>query len=90
MTLKIPASTMTYLEAAIRPLDVESTREAYRSGQFPNHDRCKDVDKRYRWDLLYAAIGSAGVCALYDAHAVNDTHIDSALRRIVPTLGEQK
>jgi hypothetical protein len=49
------------------------------------------VNKRYRWDLLYASrikigdgIGSRGDIDLYAY--MDDSHIDTALRSIVPTL----
>ena len=38
--------------------------------------------KRFRWDLLYMAVGSEWVCEnLYPY--LNDDHIDTALRNIV-------
>lgn len=59
--------------------------DAYRSGDFPNADRVKDINKRFRWDCLNAFVGSHWVCDnLYPY--VDDSHIDTALRRIVDPL----
>lgn len=46
--------------------------------------RCRDVDQRYRWDLLHAA-GWQCSAALY-ADGLTDAHIDTALRAIVQPL----
>lgn len=44
-----------------------------------------DIDKRLRWDALYAAKPSRWVCdTLYPY--VDDTHIDTALRSIMREL----
>ena len=84
--MRIPSHVVDRLRAAIEPLDTESTRAMYRAGEIPRSASVKDLDKRYRWDLAYAAIGSAGICQLYDDHGANDSHIDTALRRIVAPL----
>lgn len=70
------------LHAAITPLDIPNRRDYYRAGRFARAELVKDVDRRYRWDLLWAS-GAAAV--LYDA-GYNDAHIDTALRSIVPAL----
>ena len=51
-----------------------------------------DVEKRLRWDLLYAAgLGGIWVCEVVYPYA-NDDHIDTALRQIMKdlNLGEQQ
>jgi len=89
--MKIKPADLQVLRAAIEPLDTPTNRQAYRSGAFPRADRCKDVNKRYRWDLLYASrikigdgAGSHGDVDLYAY--MDDSHIDTALRSIVPSL----
>ena len=72
------------VRAAIAPLDTQEMRDAYRNGQFPRADKVKDLDKRYRWDLVNAT-GYRTVCDLYDA-GMNDTHIDTILRTVVAPL----
>lgn len=49
-----------------------------------------DLEKRVRWDMLWAAVGSSWICDnLYREGVngpytgVNDTHIDTALRAIM-------
>ena len=71
------------LAAAIHPLDITEHREAYRSGRIPRADQIKDLDARYRWDLLWAS--RFDIAALYAA-GLNDDHIDTALRAIVAPL----
>ena len=84
--MKLPKECIEELRSAIAPLDTPEIREGYRNGNFPRADLVKDLDKRYRWDLLYAS--GFVVCNLYGLYGVNDNHIDSALRTIVPTLDE--
>lgn len=80
-TLKVSREHLAAIRAAIEPLDTLERRNAYRSGQYPRADLTKDVNKRYRWDLFYAA----GSWRLHDGNYL-DSHIDTALRFIVPTL----
>ena len=50
--------------------------------------KVKDVEKRFRWDLLYALAPPSWVVKyLYDEDGLHDTHIDTALRNIVKELG---
>ena len=89
--LKMKDADLAQLRAAIEPLDKQEHRDRYLAGNFRNADACKDKDMRYRWDLLYACglkigdgVGSNGDIQLYSY--LNDEHIDSALRAIVPPL----
>lgn len=95
--MKLDTATVEALRDRIAPLDTEAAREAYRAGRFPRADKVRDLDKRYRWDLFYAAKGSdvideprAGVI-VRGGESVRGTitsdHIDTALRRIVAPLG---
>jgi hypothetical protein len=45
----------------------------------------KDIDMRFRWDLFYAANLATWVCDNCYSY-LNDTHIDTALKRIVKEL----
>lgn len=49
----------------------------------------KDPERRFRWDLFYCARRSgAEKIALEDIYRyANDTHLDTALKRIVRELG---
>lgn len=94
MPLKITPEHLLVLQKAVTPLDTPERRQAYIENKFPRADRTKDKDMRYRWDLLYASgmrLGDgAGAPGDLDLYAyLNDTHIDSALRSLVPPLGAQ-
>lgn len=84
--LKIPVEVVTMVSKCIKEMDTEQTRQAYREGKFPNADKVNDLNKRYRHDLLNASITALEVCRWYDDYKINDSHIDSMLRSIVPTL----
>ncbi len=71
------------LAAAIGPWDIDAHRDAYRDRRIPRADTVKDIDMRYRWDLLWAS--KFPTRELYDA-GLNDGHIDTVLRSIVPAL----
>lgn len=65
----------------------EKCVELYENGKFPRSDKVKDLNKRFRWDLLYAAkCYDKIIKPLYDEEGCDDTHIDTALRRIVPSI----
>lgn len=79
--MKMTAVHLTELAEKITPLDTDERREQYRQGLFPRADRVKDLDQRYRWDLLWDA------CAFgSDWSDYKDSHIDTALRSIVRPL----
>jgi len=80
---KIAGEALERMASAIRPFDTDSTRERYRRREFPRAEMVKDVNRRYRWDLFYAA-GSGRI--LPDNEELNDSHIETALRKIVPDL----
>lgn len=80
--MKIDAGKLAAMREAIDPLDTPERREKYRTGQFRHADRVKDLDKRYRWDLLY----DSGVFDVVDLYDYMDAHIDTALRYLVPPL----
>lgn len=83
----IPAHLDMIREAIITVgYDREDIRARYRARDIPRGDRVQDIDKRFRWDLFYAATaGTSMVSDLYDA-GYNDTHLDTALRSIVKPL----
>ena len=63
-------------------LDTEALRTTYRSGQFHNADKVKDLNKRYRWDLLWLL--KLDLTEIYKY--ANDSHIDTVLRKLVKPL----
>lgn len=76
------------LARLVVPLDVQERRIAYREGRYPRAEFTKDVNKRYRWDLLFAAGGRFRegnfMTELYKY--LNDSHIDTALKKLIPDL----
>jgi hypothetical protein len=86
--MKMPKELYERLEAAIAPLNTEHNRQMYREGKFPRAELVKDLDKRYRWDLFWASQRNDRVYYYVDVdgRSLNDTHIDTALRRIVAPL----
>jgi hypothetical protein len=83
--MKVSPDQLSILRGAIAPLDSSELRARYRAGDFPRADAVKDLDKRYRWDLLHAAGSWRLTSPLYE-NGCNDAHIDTALRAIVPAL----
>ena len=90
--LKISPELYAELEQTVKPLDHKDHQDAYRKRNIPRADRVKDIDRRYRWDLLWAANRDRqlrGVETIIDqmyAEGLNDSHIDSALKAIIPPL----
>lgn len=84
--MKMTTPTYTALHDAIQRADTDQRRAAYREGRYPRADRTKDLDMRYRWDLLWAVHGQLPDTLRGELNELHDTHIDTALRRIVPSL----
>ena len=49
MSLKIKLADLSVLKSRLLVLDTTARREKYLAGDFSNSDKCKDLDKRYRW-----------------------------------------
>lgn len=81
--MKISKETFAQLTDAIQPIDTEVCRARYRAGEFPRASETKDINKRYRWDLFYFIRGFEILDGQSD---ITTEHIDTALRRIVPSL----
>ncbi|WP_234305477.1 hypothetical protein, partial [Diaphorobacter sp. J5-51] len=91
MNLRIRDADLAVLQKAICPLDTNERRARYQSGKFPYAEGCRDINMRYRWDLVYASgmrfgdgRGMQGSLNLYSY--LNDKHIDAALRSFIPPL----
>lgn len=83
--MKMPKELFGRIEEAITPLDTAHRRHLYETGAFPRSDRTRDLNMRYRWDLLWVAV-DAGLLEHKMLDGLNDDHVDTALRRIVPAL----
>lgn len=86
--MRMSADTFTTFKSSIEALDTEDRRHAYREGNFPRSAGVKDLNKRYRWDLLWVANSRSENCLIGAAYSegLNDAHIDTALRKAVPEL----
>jgi hypothetical protein len=82
--MKIKPEHYAHMRDAIGALHLVESVEDYRT-RLAADPRVKDVDVRLRWDLLHAAVPSRWVCDNVYPYA-NDTHLDTALRRIVREL----
>lgn len=80
--MKVSTVHMQQLAALIEPLDTPGRRGRYLKGDFGRSYLVKDLNYRYRWDLFWAAEGHhvVGDCGYLD------THIDTALRHIIPDV----
>lgn len=80
--MKIKPEHIEHMRQAITPLKgmIESHRAFLASDS-----RVKDLEKRLRWDLMYAANLNQWLCQTLYEYA-NDVHIDTALKAIVAEL----
>ena len=81
--MRMSKAAVEVLRAAIVPLDTDCRRRRYLDADFPRATSVQDVDRRYRWDLLWLVIPSVGWDTI---DGLDDSHIDTGLRRIVPPL----
>jgi hypothetical protein len=77
--MRMPNNLYIELRDRIKAKNVDIA--AYRASLMPY--RGKDIEKRIRWDLMYVSVGSRWVCDNIYPLGMNDTHIDTALRKIV-------
>jgi hypothetical protein len=80
--MKIKTEHRELIASAVKPLDTPMARQMYTSRSFPRANKVKDLNKRYRWDLLYAS--KVNVSAIYEY--ANDDHIDTVLRNLIKPL----
>ena len=60
-------------------------RDLYKNRQIPRAEAVKDINVRFRWDILHASNLHDFVRQLYST-GVNDNHLDTALRNIIPNI----
>ena len=84
--MKVTAEHLANLAQAIEPLDTPERRTAYRNGDFP----VPSTSRTWTSATAGTCSGRRGTLpAVPDFLAqYNDSHIDTALRRIVPVLGD--
>ena len=78
------AALMGALDETMAGLGAERLAAHYRA--LADDDRVNDRDKRYRWDVLWAIPKDVRYPILDRVYRyANDAHIDTVLRRAVPT-----
>ncbi len=83
--MKIKHEHINFIKDSIAALSLVEKIKAHRD-VLRLDDRVKDLEKRLRWDMLYAAVSSKWIGDnLYPY--MNDTHIDSALKSIAKEIG---
>ena len=82
--MKIKAEHYQYIKDSIAGLHPDTM--TYLKQRVAEDSRVKDSAKRLRWDLLYMSeAGSRWICDNIYPYA-DDTHIDTALRKIIQDL----
>lgn len=85
--MKMTQENFETIKVAIEEFDTDHWRKFYRNRSFPRADMVKDINKRYRWDLFHVAkLSWEFKNNLYELNGLNDSHIDTALRKIVSPL----
>lgn len=79
--MKISAIELDRLQFAVAPLDTLERRRQYAAGDYPRAEKTKDLWRRYRWDLYWES------SFRFDYGRYNDDHIDTALRKAIPSDG---
>lgn len=76
------------LQPYVDALNNATNRARYISGDFPRADKVKDLDMRFRFDILWAIPSNVRVLLLDDIRLAGgtDTHINSLLASMIPTL----
>lgn len=81
--MKMKPEHYAYMKAEIAKLDRERIA-SHKTALAADH-RVKDLNKRLRWDLSYAAKLTPWICDNLYSY-LDDTHVDTALRSIVREL----
>lgn len=83
--MKMTQEHFKTLKALLEPVDTEERRTLYKESRYPRAELTKDVNKRYRWDCLYATGAANSIMSdLYTY--LDDSNIDTALRNLVRPL----
>ena len=83
--MKATPDQLATVRQALTPLDTPERRARYLAGDFPNADKVRDIDTRYRWDTYYLAVDSGALT--YDTlRNLNGAQTETVLRKVVPAL----
>jgi len=83
--VRATAQQVAAVRDAVAPFDTAELRAKYAARQIPRANTVRDISKRYRWDLYYLAI-SGGRLSYDTLRGLNDSHVDTVLRAVVPVL----
>ena len=91
--MKMKKEHFEYISQKINAILDDKGRDAviaaYESGNFPRSDRVLSLQTRFNLDLFYAAGLTRFACdTLYKY--LDDTHIETALKRICPKIENQE
>ena len=86
--MRVIKTDLERLSEVIAPLDTPETRQRYLLGHFYNAHLTADVSKRHRWGLYWTAVAQGFAFSNYSE--LYDSHIDTALRSVVPLLSVEK
>lgn len=77
--MKIKQQDYEFMKQEIDKIPIETRKQHFEN--LKSDERVKDINKRFRWDCLYAAKLNDFLChTLYKY--LDDTHIDTALKQI--------
>jgi hypothetical protein len=74
------------VRSLISQIDSQELREKYRQGNINNNFEGQDMDKRYRYDLFWAAAGD--IYSKVNKEGLKSDHLDTLLKEVVPPLSE--
>ena len=85
--MKVKPEHYEHMKEMMKPWAVhaDSQREYIRI-----QGKAKDIEKRLRWDLFYAAKLTGFACDILYPYGVYDIHIDTALKSIMKDLDVTK
>ena len=83
--MKVDKDILERMRGAIAPLDTPERRARYIALDIPFTRPNMDINVRYKFDLLWTAVNSGGI-TYRELEDYNDTHLSTALGRIVPKL----
>lgn len=74
------------IRSRIAQIDSQELRERYRKGEISNNFEGQDMDKRYRYDLFWAA--ASDIYSKVNKEGLKSDHLDTVLKEVVPPLNE--
>jgi hypothetical protein len=85
---KVSKTDLERLGELIAPLDTWENRQRYVRMEIDSVATIVSINMRHRWDLYWSACPQG--FAFSNRHELNDAHIDTALRSIVPLLFDKE